>query len=812
MKIAATQRYVDSANLGEKTSFKIANNVQAFKILSDALYSDRITAICRELCTNAADSHVAAGNTNPYEVKLPNTLDPTFYVKDFGTGLAHNAVMTLFSTYFASDKVNSNSMVGGFGLGSKSPFSYCDSFTVISRFNGTSTTYNAFISDAGCPEIVVMCQEPCGNDTGLEIKFPVKQEDFNEFSKKLAKVVRYFKMIPTVVGNSSWNPITVENVYQGKGWNIRKNDCYSDYRECNIIMGGVAYPVNASLVLTKEENDDYYNGFRAILTSPVDIFMDIGAVAINPSRESLNYREEDVNVLRQKISEIYQEIKNNINNELAQQKTLWDVICSFKKFTNSYDPISRMCHGNKFNVTYNGESVDINNHSNSKLLLPNMKIRVLYSYRETTESGSFTECNYKTVTTMVDGKPVEDRVKEEFEKSNNISPSKDTVILYNDVRMNGMARVNAWRKAQRYSKYIIVSDTSLRHRGNKRYTFERGLLTVDEISAFYDGAPTIAVSSLPEVALETIEAAKIKAPAQPKIFCFTTATISSADEKSLGQFEKNTERLTKEQIVNCLKGYKKNKIVLYVRQDDPNARYPQSYYMPNTTKISSYQFKTIIATLVTVKKIKEVVLVYVKDQGLLQKILVENGVQDAVDWCNKTFFPMLEKLNLTRKSDLSDIIKFSNLNNWEGDCHWHNGSRTSVDGTYSVLTKYFAYKSKNNITLDYLESSDFLNETLMNYGKLLSKYSSEKCEKMLEAINLIKKYYKKDNTSVNTADITTSAEWEEMITTELNKVYEKVKENSLAHLMLFSLTCANKYDMSEKECYEKIFGELAKNR
>ena len=85
MRIKEAARKIDSANLGESTGFKIAENNLAFKILSDSLYSDSKTAILRELSTNAIDAHKSANNMGqPFEIKLPNIMDPTLSIKDYG--------------------------------------------------------------------------------------------------------------------------------------------------------------------------------------------------------------------------------------------------------------------------------------------------------------------------------------------------------------------------------------------------------------------------------------------------------------------------------------------------------------------------------------------------------------------------------------------------------------------------------------------------------------------------------------------------------------------------------------------------------
>lgn len=125
------------SNVADTGEFKIKTSSRAFQILSSGLYANKIRAIIRELSCNAIDSHVAAGKLDtPFEIHLPNSLDPYFSIRDFGTGLNRDQVNNIYTTYFESTKTNSNDYIGALGLGSKSPFSYTNNFTVTAIKDG----------------------------------------------------------------------------------------------------------------------------------------------------------------------------------------------------------------------------------------------------------------------------------------------------------------------------------------------------------------------------------------------------------------------------------------------------------------------------------------------------------------------------------------------------------------------------------------------------------------------------------------------------------------------------------------------------
>jgi hypothetical protein len=118
----APQNEAILSNVSQVNSFSIKATAKSFNILSSGLYANKIRAIIRELSCNAVDSHVAAGKADvPFDVYLPTALEPFFRIRDYGTGLDHEQVTNIYTTYFESTKTGSNDFIGALGLGSKSP-------------------------------------------------------------------------------------------------------------------------------------------------------------------------------------------------------------------------------------------------------------------------------------------------------------------------------------------------------------------------------------------------------------------------------------------------------------------------------------------------------------------------------------------------------------------------------------------------------------------------------------------------------------------------------------------------------------------
>ena len=119
MKLHTLDNNVEQSHQFKTSSYRIEATAKAFSILSDGLYSNKIKAVIRELSTNAYDSHVSAGcPEKPFDVNLPTRLEPHFSIRDYGTGLSYDDCFNLYTTYFRSDKTDTNDAVGCLGLGS----------------------------------------------------------------------------------------------------------------------------------------------------------------------------------------------------------------------------------------------------------------------------------------------------------------------------------------------------------------------------------------------------------------------------------------------------------------------------------------------------------------------------------------------------------------------------------------------------------------------------------------------------------------------------------------------------------------------
>jgi hypothetical protein len=305
------------SNVGEIGEFRIRNSAKAFSILSSGLYANKIRAIVRELSCNAVDSHAAAGKKDtPFDVHLPNTLEPWFSIRDYGTGLTHAQVSQIYTTYFESTKTNSNEFIGALGLGSKSPFSYTDNFTVTAIRDGVKGIYSAFINGDGVPSIALMMTEDTDEPAGVEVKFSVNDRyDFDKFRQEARQVYTYFKLRPVVTGSSDFKFQDVE--YETKDI-VPGVHSYKDSRRSVAIMGNIAYPIDVPAA------DNNLGDFRNLLNCGLELHFGIGELDFQASREGLSYIPQTIDAIKRKLETLNAQLAIHVAEEADKIDNLWE--------------------------------------------------------------------------------------------------------------------------------------------------------------------------------------------------------------------------------------------------------------------------------------------------------------------------------------------------------------------------------------------------------------------------------------------------------------------------------------------------------
>lgn len=319
MKFVETRDDVHVAGAQTVEAFTIKASAKAFQILSANLYSNPVGSMIRELSTNAYDAHIMVGKKDePFVITLPNSLEPTFKIRDFGPGLSEQSVFSIYTTFFESTKTESNDMVGCLGLGSKSPFGVADSFTITSYHGGTKTIYSAFLNDARIPSIAKFASFPSDEENGLEIEVAVNEDNFRTFNKEVNNQLKYFKVKPIIRGNSdfAWHP-NEEYLYEGTGWKM-----VAGGNGPRVVQGQIQYPIN-----TRDMGKIYDNASLAVqelLNRSVLFEVAIGDVNIAPSREALSYDDRTSRNIVASAEKILLELPVQIRKAIEACETEYD--------------------------------------------------------------------------------------------------------------------------------------------------------------------------------------------------------------------------------------------------------------------------------------------------------------------------------------------------------------------------------------------------------------------------------------------------------------------------------------------------------
>lgn len=305
--------------------------------LSDKMYNQKELAVIREYSTNAADAVVKAGRLlSNILVTLPTTEDLTFRIRDFGEGLTEEKISDVYCVLGASDKRNTNLYNGMFGYGCKAGFAAADSFIVTSWCNGEKSVYQCVKGDTKKPHSAFLLNRVSSNEpSGIEISVPVRPSSMWTFHQMAAQFYQYWETLPTInnLDVSYSEPMLKyrksEPTLKGDRWEVRAGN--GNPRGV-AYMGYVAYPIDWNIMYTKMPlNQQSRALFELLRANNVVLFFNIGEVTFVNNREGLEYTEETIKVLSDRIQEIFAKIKDSIQVKFDPLPNLWEA----KKMYNS---------------------------------------------------------------------------------------------------------------------------------------------------------------------------------------------------------------------------------------------------------------------------------------------------------------------------------------------------------------------------------------------------------------------------------------------------------------------------------------------
>lgn len=303
--IITTEKETILGNGSKSKAFSITASPKVFKILSSDLYTNKIRAVVRELITNMIDAHALNGNPEKFIIQVPGRLDPRFVCRDFGPGMSDFDIQGddnspgLYNSYFSSSKAESNDFIGGFGLGSKSPFSYTDTFSITSYHKGEIRGYVAYMDGDGPQIKPTFVKEMGPNDkTGIEIVVPVEEKDFRNFAYEVSYIMRPFKDLAII------NDLDREIDYFpdfDDYYGVNPERYWPDRGGLYAIYGGIVYPIEGVI---RDRN------WLSIRNEVNYIKFPMGSLDIAPSREALSLDDRTRKNIIERVKELSEKAFN----------------------------------------------------------------------------------------------------------------------------------------------------------------------------------------------------------------------------------------------------------------------------------------------------------------------------------------------------------------------------------------------------------------------------------------------------------------------------------------------------------------------
>lgn len=330
MKLNNTRPNIESSGFVAEQFFSIKDQGMIFDILRSKMYSNPILAICREISCNARDAHREVGKPEvPVVIVLPNQLDYNYRVKDSGPGISPDRMSNIFIQYTASTKRDDNLQTGGFGLGCKTPFSYSDTFNVITVHNGTKYQYTCFIDETKVGKLILHSEEPTEEVNGTEIVIPVEPKDVHLFVEWTAHACRHWVVKPTVRGGSiRWN--TPEVILKGDDWSII-TDPQHDANRIKAIIDGIEYPLSMDALRTYTDRI----GMIESMSGDLLLYFGVGELSLSASREQVYLDEKTQKKINDRLQSIFSIIKKMANDNIDQLPTLWEANIYYRKQLSS---------------------------------------------------------------------------------------------------------------------------------------------------------------------------------------------------------------------------------------------------------------------------------------------------------------------------------------------------------------------------------------------------------------------------------------------------------------------------------------------
>ena len=464
-----------TADMGEKTYAQKIQTSYAAQIDSNAtpmvmemlakLYSEPLSAAIREYVSNAVDANVEAGVTKPVQLTLPERdNDGTLRVQDYGKGLDYLGIVSVFANFGTSTKRDSDNLIGGFGIGSKSGLAVSNAINVVSVCNGYLNEFVLERTSEGIFTRFIRENEETTQDAGTCVTVKINHNyygDARTVAEEMVPVIAGWSKNDVYVTNSNDNTVTGKDDFflNEKCNNYRIPDTWVELPhgyiasrpifayKSNILVGNVTYEQSEWRDFNGNPRcDEFYTHYA--------LKIGIQDVKVTYSREQIDWQsnQETRENIRETTKLFKEEVTEFIHNLVD---TATDNVDLIKKCINlGLDPN---------NIKYKdvNQPSENNTHLTTRHIIANG-----YLYKYTNRSSKF--FSYGTTNQGYDGidivvtidKDTYDSVSEKtIEKvlthtilQTHIDEMQDTLnqFVVNDVKISDRATTNSYSNIPSY--------------------------------------------------------------------------------------------------------------------------------------------------------------------------------------------------------------------------------------------------------------------------------------------------------------------------------------------------------------------------
>ena len=271
-----------------------------------------------------------------------------FTVDDFGVGLDHNEVVDIISKYGKSTKRLSDTQLGLFGLGWKSPLAYTSSFTFITRKDGIERKY--IMSEGEKENIIDLIDENSTDQgNGVKVIVPVNSYDASNFFKKIKEQLCYFESIYFDV---NYNGNSIDNSFKITRYEDFQMSELNNDNNLHLCLDNVYYPL------------DFAKLGISPISCPIGLRFGLSdGIYPTPSREMIRYSTEAKATIIKKIRTVASKLVEMYNSSVEDTD-------DFNKIVSHYSNDRRYIDvGHKQNV----EITDLLKYSDVKVKEPHLK-------------------------------------------------------------------------------------------------------------------------------------------------------------------------------------------------------------------------------------------------------------------------------------------------------------------------------------------------------------------------------------------------------------------------------------------------------